>query len=82
LRELKIVETKRRLKMEKGVCSWCTKHGIISYTLMETNFQDPRMNIYVENINDRMMANKLIKIAKDIFACKECVSAYGLRPTE
>lgn len=68
--------------MEKGVCSWCTKSGAISYTPLETNFQDPRMNICVENINARVMANKLIKIAEDIFACKECVSAYGLRPAE
>lgn len=68
--------------MEKGVCSWCTKSGVISYIPLEANFQDPRMNICVENINVRVMANKLIKIAKDIFACKECVSAYCLRPTE
>jgi hypothetical protein len=72
----------RRLKMEKGVCSWCTKRGIISYMPLETNFQDPRMNICVENMNAGVWANKLIKIAKGIFACKECVSAYGLRPTE
>lgn len=64
--------------MEKGKCSWCTKPGIISYTLMETNFQDPRMNICIEDINVRIMTKKLIKIAKGIFACKECVSAYGL----
>lgn len=73
---------KRRLKMEKGTCSWCTKSGTISYTPLETNFQDPRMNICVENINTRVMANKLIKIVNGVFACKECVSAYGLRPAE
>ena len=69
-------------EMEKGTCSWCTKPGIISFTLMETNFQDSRMNICIEDINARIIANKLTKIAKGIFACKECVSAYGLRPIE
>lgn len=68
--------------MEKGECSWCTKPGVISYTPMETNFQDSRMNICVENINVSVMASKLVKIAKGIFACKECISAYGLRPVE
>lgn len=68
--------------MEKGVCSWCAKPGIISYTPLETDFQDPRMNTCIEKINVSVMANKLIKIAKGIFACKECVSAYCIRPTE
>lgn len=68
--------------MEKGVCSWCTKPGIISYTPLEADFQDPRMNTCIEKINVSVMVNKLIKIAKGIFACKECVSAYGLRPAE
>ncbi len=40
------------------------------------------MNVCVENLNARIIANKLIEIAKGIFACKECVSAYGLRSTE
>lgn len=68
--------------MEKGVCHWCTKTGIISYTPLEINFQDPRMNICVENINAIFMTNKLIKIAKDLFACKECMSAYDLKSIE
>lgn len=66
--------------MEKGTCSWCTKSGIISYTPMETNFQDARINKSIEEVNLSIMANKLIKIAKGVFACKECVSSYSLRP--
>ncbi len=68
--------------MEKGICSWCTKTGIISYTPLETNFRDQRMEICVDDINTRIMAHKLIKITKGIFACKECMSAYGLKSTE
>jgi hypothetical protein len=66
----------------KGKCSWCTKSGIISYTPLETNFQDPRMNECIKEINFRILANKLTKIAKGIFACKECVVAYNLILTE
>jgi len=68
--------------MEKGVCSWCTKPGIISYVPMNTNFRGQRMKIgiCVEDLNAKIMAHKLIKIAKGVFACKECVSAYSLRP--
>ena len=68
--------------MEKGVCSWCAKPGIISYVSVDTNFRGQKMNICVEDLNARIMAHKLIKIAKGVFACKECVSVYGLRPTE
>jgi hypothetical protein len=84
LRELKGIEKKRRLKMEKGVCSWCAKPGIISYVPVDTNFRGQRMDIgiCVEDINARIMAHKLIKIEKGVFACKECVYKYGLRPTE
>ncbi len=68
--------------MEKGICSWCAKSGVIYYSPLETNLQDPRMNECIQEINVRIMAKKLIKIAKGIFACKECLSAYNLRPIE
>ena len=65
--------------MEKGMCSWCAKSGIISYKPLETNFKDPRVNECIERLNISVMSNKLIKITKGIFACKECVSTYNLR---
>lgn len=68
--------------MEKGICSWCTKSGVIYYSQLETNFQDPRMNECVRQINVSIMAKKLIEIAKGVFACKECLSAYNLKPIE
>lgn len=65
--------------MEKGVCSWCKKSGIISFIPLEQNFKDSKMNIAIEQINNRVIATKLIKIAEGLFACKECVSSYGLK---
>lgn len=69
-------------KMEKGICSWCAKPGIISYIPIKADFKDPRMNKHVEELTARIMANKLTKIDKGIFACKECVSVYNLRTAE
>ena len=69
--------------IEKGTCSWCTKAGIISFMPLRTDFlQNVELNKSVEELNARMMANKLVKIAEGIFACKECVSPYNLRPAE
>ena len=81
---IEIIEKKYTgdIKMEKGTCSWCTKPGIIFYTPLETDFEDPRINECIERLNVRVMANKLIEIAKGIFACKECVSVYNLRIAE
>ena len=67
---------------EKGVCRWCMKPGIISFVPLRTDFEDPRINRANKEINARMMADKLIKIADGIYACKECVSAYRLRIAE
>jgi hypothetical protein len=86
------IKTKRRLKMEKGEmekaiekgrCSWCTKTGIKSFIPLRTDtLQNVELNKSIEELNARMMTNKLIKIAEGLFACKECVSAYGLKPAE
>ena len=67
--------------MEKGICSWCAKSGIMSYTPLET-VKDSRVNECIKRLNIRIMANKLIKIAEGIFACKECISAYNLKIAE
>lgn len=66
--------------MEIGECRWCTKTGMISYTSLKPNFPNNDMNEYVENVNARIMASKLVKIAEGIFACEECVRAYRLAP--
>jgi len=76
------MDNKKEIKTETGICSWCTKSGIISFTPLETNFKDPRMNVCAEKINVSIISKKLIKMAKGIFACRECVSAYNLRPIE
>lgn len=69
--------------IEKGTCSWCTKAGITSFIPLRTDIlQNVELNKSIDELNTRIMANKLIKIAEGIFACKECVSAYNLRPTE
>lgn len=76
---MKIAE-KTEEKTETGICRWCTKEGVVSYAPIGQNFRDPKMNEYAEEINIRMMNNKLIKIAEGIFACKKCVEVYDLKP--
>ncbi len=69
--------------IETGTCSWCKKIGIKSFIPLRTcALQNAELNKSMEDLNARMMTIKLIKIAEGIFACKECVSAYGLKPTE
>ena len=65
-------------KTEHGICRWCAKEGVISYTPLQS--LDSKMNKFIEETNVIMMNNKLIKIAEGIFACKECVKAYNLTP--
>lgn len=67
---------------ERGVCRWCMKQGTISFTPLKTDSKDPKIIRGIEEYNARVMADKLIKIADGIYACKECVSAYRLRVTD
>lgn len=67
---------------EKGVCRWCMKPGIVSFVSLKTDVKDPRIKKAIEELNARAMANKLIKIADGVYACKECVSVYRLRVAE
>lgn len=67
---------------ERGVCRWCMKPGIISCVPLKTDFEDPRMNRSVKELNARVLADKLIKIAEGVYACKECVSVYRLNIAE
>ena len=67
---------------ERGVCRWCMKSGIISFVPLKTVCDDSRMNKGIEEYNARIMADRLIKIADGIYACKECVSVYRLNVAE
>lgn len=69
--------------IEKGTCSWCTKAGIVSFIPLRTDIiQNVEVNKSIEQLNTRIMENKLIRIEEGIFVCKECVSVYGLKPIE